>query len=39
MSSIREEITSLIRASYPLVYIVSFEERRVEEELREIKSS
>jgi AAA+ superfamily predicted ATPase len=36
MSSIREEITSLIRARYPLVYIVSFEERRVEEELREI---
>src|SRR6478672_4811770 len=30
------ELETLIRARYPLIYIVSWEERRVEETLREI---
>lgn len=33
------ELETLIRARYPLIYIVSWEERRVEEALRAISSS
>lgn len=35
---IREELELLIRARYPVIYIVSWEERRVEQELRNIAS-
>ena len=36
LSETREELVCLIRARYPLVYVVSYEERRVEELLQEI---
>ena len=36
MSDIHKEITSLIRARYPLIYVISWEERRAEETLFEI---
>ncbi|MEN6357163.1 MAG: AAA family ATPase [Armatimonadota bacterium] len=35
-SKIDTEISTLIRARYPIIYIVSWEERRVEDALREI---
>lgn len=35
-TAVREEIETLVRARYPLTYIVSFEEARVEEQLLEI---
>jgi SpoVK/Ycf46/Vps4 family AAA+-type ATPase len=38
-SQIDHEIETLIRARYPLLYIVSWEEKRVEEALRAISSS
>ncbi len=36
MRAFRNELVALIRARYPLIYIVSFEEARVEELLRDI---
>ena len=33
------EINTLIRARYPIIYVVSWEERRVEDAIREIASS
>lgn len=35
-SSVDKELETLIRARYPIIYIVSWEEQRVEEALREI---
>jgi len=35
-SSVEVELETLIRARYPIIYVVSWEERRVEESLREI---
>ncbi len=35
-SSVEKELETLIRARYPIIYIVSWEEQRVEEALREI---
>lgn len=34
--SFRQEIETLIRARYPIIYLISSEEQRVEEELREV---
>lgn len=36
MESVHDEIVALIKGKFPLIYIVSFEERRVETELRRI---
>lgn len=36
MSPVEAELETLIRARYPLIYVVSWEERRVEETLREV---
>ena len=36
MSPVEAELETLIRARYPLIYVVSWEERRVEETLRDI---
>ena len=36
LSPIEAELDTLIRARYPLIYVVSWEERRVEETLREV---
>lgn len=38
-SQVDQELETLIRARYPLIYVVSWEERRVEEALRAISSS
>ncbi len=35
-SEVDQELETLIRARYPILYVVSWEERRVEESLREI---
>ncbi|MBC8101707.1 MAG: AAA family ATPase [Cytophagales bacterium] len=35
-SAVEVELETLIRARYPIIYVVSWEERRVEETLREI---
>ncbi len=35
-TTVDQELETLIRARYPIVYVVSWEERRVEEALREI---
>ncbi|MEJ5250986.1 MAG: ATPase, partial [Armatimonadota bacterium] len=35
-STFRGELETLIRARYPIVYLLSSEEQRVEEELREV---
>ena len=35
-SDVDQELETLIRARYPILYVVSWEERRVEESLREI---
>ena len=35
-SAVEIELETLIRARYPIIYVVSWEERRVEETLREI---
>lgn len=34
--SFRQELETLIRARYPIIYLISSEEQRVEEELREV---
>ncbi|MCE5198309.1 MAG: AAA family ATPase [Armatimonadota bacterium] len=36
LSRVDNEISTLIRARYPIIYVVSWEERRVEDALREI---
>ena len=36
LSPVEAELETLIRARYPLIYVVSWEERRVEETLREV---
>lgn len=36
LSPVEAELQTLIRARYPLIYVVSWEERRVEETLRDI---
>ena len=38
-SQVDQELETLIRARYPLIYIVSWEEKRVEEALRTISSN
>ena len=38
-SQVDQELETLIRARYPLIYVVSWEERRVEEALRTISSN
>jgi SpoVK/Ycf46/Vps4 family AAA+-type ATPase len=38
MSDPKKEIATLIRAAYPLIYVVSYEEKRVEEHLKQIAS-
>jgi len=38
-SKVDQELETLIRARYPLIYVVSWEEKRVEEALRAISSS
>jgi ATP-dependent 26S proteasome regulatory subunit len=38
-SKVDQELETLIRARYPLIYIVSWEEKRVEEALRAISSN
>ena len=38
-SQVDQELETLIRARYPLIYVVSWEERRVEEALRAISSN
>jgi len=35
-NSFRQELETLIRARYPMVYLISSEEQRVEEELRSV---
>ena len=38
-SQVDQELETLIRARYPLIYVVSWEEKRVEEALRAISAN